>query len=300
MLEHKHYMDIDNLNTAMALKFKPGDNIIIQEKIDGANASFQYDINEQKLICFSRNKVLSQSNTLRGYYEWVQTLDKDKFHEILGDNLRVFGEWLVKHTVEYPKECYEKFYCFDIFDTETKSYLKQSEVENIAEKLGINYVPVFFEGEFTCWEDYEQLVGQTKLGGEVGEGIVIKNLDSLNGNILYTKIVDERFRETHKRPPKPVNMELVHKRQHFIELTKTIVTRQRVEKILHKCIDEGIIPENYSKDDYKTIFKTIPSAVYHDCIKEESETVNQIENFGKYSGSITTSLIKEILAEKEY
>ncbi len=301
MLKHKNYMDIDNFNFDISKQFNKGDKIIIQEKIDGANASFQYDSDEDTLVCFSRRQTLTQYNTLRGFYEWVQNLDKSKVYKVLGDNLRIFGEWLVKHTVEYPEECYNNFYCFDVFDMEKSVYLPQNEVKAIAEKLGVKYVGVFFEGTFTKWDDYMHLVGKTDLGGKIGEGIVIKKIDTLANEIIYTKIVSEQFRETsrNKRTPKPVDMEAVHKHEHMKELTESIVTRARVEKSLHKMIDEGILPENYTEDDYKTIFKNLPSAVYYDCLKEEPQVVNQIENFGKFCGTTTTKIIKKILEERE-
>lgn len=35
-----------------------------------------------------------------------------------------------------------------------------------------------------------------------------------------------------------------------------------------------------------TIAKHLPRAVYEDCVKEEANTVNQIENFGKICAGI--------------
>lgn len=303
MLNHKHYMNIDNLKIKSQKKFHKGDDIIIQEKIDGSNASFQYNKDDDCLDCFSRNQPLSKENNLRGFYEWVQKLDKNKVREVLGDNLRMFGEWLVPHKVQYPEECYNQLYCFDVFDMENKIYLPQSEVKILAEKLGIRYVPVFYEGKFTEWNDYMSLVGKTEMGSEIGEGIVIKNMSSLCDDVAYTKIVHEKFVEVQhhktKRIPNPVDKEKMLESQRLRELAKTIVTYQRVEKMLFKLIDEGIIPENFSKSDMGTILKNLPSAVYHDCLKEEPEIVGQIENFGKYSGNITIGIIKTILDEKE-
>ena len=60
-----------------------------------------------------------------------------------------------------------------------------------------------------------------------------------------------------------------------------------------------IVPENYTISDMKIILKNLPSAVYYDCVKEEPEVVNQIENFGKYSGPIVTKIVKKMIAEKE-
>lgn len=300
MLKHKHYMEIEILNKGVGDRFHKGDMIIIQEKIDGSNVSFQYDSETDSLQCFSRNQILSAENTLRGYYDWVQELDKELVKSVLGDRLRMFGEWLVKHTVKYPEERYNTMYCFDVFDTENKCWLPQNEVKSLADKLGLNYVPVFYEGEFTSWEDYKQLVGKTEMGGELGEGIVIKKQNELSEDVAYTKIVHERFKEVWKKVRRhSESPEEKQEKKRLEELTETVVTPARVEKILYKLVNEGILPEDFSTKDMKTIYKTLPSAVYHDCIKEVPEVVNQVENFGKFSNSIAIRLAKEILKKRE-
>lgn len=303
MLTHKRYMEIENLKHELAILFHEGDEIIIQEKIDGANASFQYNSEEDCIDCFSRNQPLTPQNNLRGFYEWVQQLDKAKVQAVLGENLRMFGEWLVSHTVKYPESCYNNLYCFDIFNMETKQYLPQHEVKQLVEQLGLHYVPVFFEGKFTKWEDYTPLVGKTELGGEIGEGIIIKNMSALSHDVIYTKIVHEKFLEVNYRTKykKKLQADLAKNKEYrrLTALAKTIVTRQRVEKLLYKLVDEGILPEDFSRYNMKDILRNLPSAVYYDCLKEKPEIVNQIENFGKYSGAITKIHLKEILAERE-
>lgn len=298
MLNHKTYRDIIHLNDDTALDFEIGCHIIVQEKIDGANASFQYDSAEDCLIAFSHHQTLSADNDLRGFWGFTQALDKELVKEILGTELRLFGEWLVPHTVVYPEECYNKFYCFDIFDTKNGRYLPQEECHKLAEKLGLPYVPTFFEGEFTGWQPLQELIGKTEMGGEYGEGIVVK--DMTNG--YYTKIVCERFRETHKgKRPKDPNRALKAKRPRsdpHCQLAATIITRARVEKLLHKLVDEGELPENWSSAHIKQISKLLPKRVYLDCVKEENDTVEQIECFGKYAASISMELVKQIALEK--
>ena len=287
MLKHKHYMEIEVLNKGVGDRFHKGDRIIIQEKIDGSNVSFQYDSDTDSLQCFSRNQILSAENTLRGYYDWVQKLDKELVKSVLGDRQRMFGEWLVKHTVKYPEERYNTMYCFDVFDMENKCWLPQNEVKSLADKLGLNYVPVFYEGEFTAWEDYTYLVGKTEMGGEIGEGIVIKKQNDLSDDVAYTKIVHERFKEVWKKVRRhSESPEEKQEKKRLEELTETVVTPARVEKILYKLVDEGILPEDFSAKDMKTIYKSLPLAVYQDCVKEVPEVVNQVEKFGKYSNSV--------------
>lgn len=285
-MKHKSYMDIENFSRKIADRFYKGDRIIIQEKIDGSNVSFQYDSETDSLQCFSRKQILSSENTLRGYYEWVQNLDKE----------------LVKHTVKYPDGCYNTMYCFDVFDMENHCYLPQNEVKSLAEKLGINYVPVFYEGSFTSWDDYMPLVGKTAMGGELGEGIIIKKQNELSDTVAYTKIVHERFKEVHKKVskrPEKENPEEKSEKKRLKELAETVVTYARVEKIFYKLVDEGILPEDFSMKYMQTVYKKLPSEVYYDCVKEVPETVNQIENFGRFSSDISIRLAKEILRKRE-
>lgn len=302
MIKHKTYMDIMVMNDEFKDDFSVGDHIIIEEKLDGANASFQYDSESDSVVCFSRNKPLDEKNNLRGFYDWVQKLDKCRIREVLGESLRVFGEWLVKHTVKYPDECFNMLYIFDIFDMERHIYLPQSEAKEIADKLRIPFVPIFFDGEFTGWENVTPLIGKTAMGGDIGEGIVIKNMTKLNSsmpvNAVYTKLVHERFSEVFQksRERRKENAKQRKARMQGIEAAEQIVTPARVEKILNKLVDEGILPEDFGMQNMPTICKNLPSAVFYDCVKEEPETVNSIEGFGKHCGAVSLRLAKEIVS----
>ena len=46
-----------------------------------------------------------------------------------------------------------------------------------------------------------------------------------------------------------------------------------------------------------TIAKNLPRAIYNDCVKEEPETVAQIENFGKICGSLSMKLARGLIKE---
>ncbi len=138
------------------------------------------------------------------------------------------------------------------------------------------------------------------MGGEIGEGIVIKKQNDLSDDVAYTKIVHERFKEVWKKVRHhSESPEEKQEKKRLEELTETVVTPARVEKILYKLVDEGILPEDFSARDMKTIYKTLPSAVYQDCVKEVPEVVNQVENFGKFSNSVAIRLAKDILKKRE-
>ena len=133
-MQHKKYLSIERLKNNYTDGFQKGDLIIIQEKIDGANASFQYDFENNLITAYSRKQTLSLENNLRGFWEYAQSLDKEKYNDLILKDLRFFGEWLVQHTVKYPSDCYQKFYLFDIYNIATQKYLNQVIVKTVAEK----------------------------------------------------------------------------------------------------------------------------------------------------------------------
>ena len=300
-MKQKHFMDIERFKEKLEEGFRVGDHIVIQEKIDGTNFSIRYDEETDTVAAFSRNNLLDFKNNLRGAYEWSQKLDKDLVKEVLGNNKVLFGEWLVPHTIVYPKERYHNAYFYDVYDLKTEGYLPQNEVKDIVNRLDLIQVPVFYHGEFTSWEDVRKFVGRTELGGELGEGVVVKNQTRLNDPNtrlpFYTKIVIEKFSE-HKKQ-RVVDPEKLAERERLNAIAETIVTRARVEKILNKLVDEGIIPEDWDEHNMSAIAKNLSKRVYEDCVKEESETVEQVgESFGKIASSISMNIAREMLNER--
>ena len=115
-MKQKHFMDIERLKEKFGEGFRVGDHIVIQEKIDGACFSIRYDEETDTVAAFGRNNPLDFKNNLRGAYEWSQKLNKDLVKEVLGNNKVLFGEWLVPHTIVYPKERYNNAYFYDVYD----------------------------------------------------------------------------------------------------------------------------------------------------------------------------------------
>lgn len=299
-MEHKKFMDIERIKEGYVTGFNKGDFIYIEEKVDGANAAIRYDVTTNSIVAQSRKQILTPANNLRGFFEFTQRLDVDKVHEVLGENLIAYGEYLCPHTVKYPDDKYNNFYMYDVYDLETQSYLPQEKVVTIAENLGLTIVPIFYVGEFISWEHCMSFVGKSELGAESGEGIVVKNQTRLNDSDyrhpFYLKIVGEKFCETKAHGHiKQTNPDVLAKLEADRELAETIVTEARVTKILHKMVDEGIIPADWGSRDMGTIAKNLPRLVYEDCVKEESETVNAINNFGKIANSIAMGVVRNKL-----
>ncbi len=296
----KKYVDIERLKDKFAEAFKAGEHITITEKIDGANASIAVG-EDGKLIAFSRRNELTPESNLQGFYEYVQSLDPTMISCVLGTRYIFFGEWLVKHTIKYPQEKMKQFYVFDVWDTEIEQYIPWEQTKQMAEFCGLKMVPVFYDGSFTSWEDIYSYVGKTDMGGEpTGEGVVIKSQDRLDnkfsGTPAYVKIVAKEFSEVHQsKPQKDIDPAKIAARQAAEALAETIVTPRRIEKAIQKFVEDGIVPENWDEKDLGTIAKNLPRAIYNDCVKEEPETVTQIENFGKICGSLSMKIARGLI-----
>jgi len=291
----KKYMDIIRLGHKSTVGvLNEGDNITITEKLDGANASFK---KENGIIkAFSRNTELNEENNLRGFYQWTQTLDIN----LLLDNIIYFGEWLVRHTIKYQLDKLNQFYLYDIYNENYNTYLDFSFIEYEANKLNINLIPLFYKGEYQSFEHLKSFVGKTIFGEGKGEGIVVKNVGYKNkyGNQIFVKLVTEEFSEVQKqKPPKDPNRPITVE-QEFINMC---LTKARVDKLLHKLIDEGIIEEEFGIEDMGLILKNLGSRVYEDIIKEESDSLPEnyeIQLIRKAIGNKLPSAIKDILKLK--
>ena len=297
----KRYVDIQRLKDKYAMAFKEGEHIVCQEKLDGSNGQILFDAETGTLKAFSRRNELNQNNTLQGFYDFVQALDASIVSAALTSRYILFGEWVVKHTIRYPEDKMKQFYVFDVYDTETEQYMPWDFTKQIAEFIGLKTVPLFYDGPFISWEHIYSFVGKTEMGGEpTGEGVVIKSQDRLDnkfsGTPAYVKIVAKEFSEVHQsKPQKEIDPEKLAKKQADEALAATIVTERRVEKAIQKFVEDGIVPENWDEKDLGTIAKNLPRAIYNDCVKEEPETVAQIENFGKICGALSMKLARGLV-----
>ena len=270
MKEIKKYTDVVRYGKSSTQGvIQEGDIISITEKIDGANASFCID-NENALgvSCYSRNNLLIEENRLRGYYDWI--LDNIvPIKEELNPNYRYFGEWLVKHKVIYKEENYYKFYLFSIWDDEKQMYLSDEIVRSEAQRLGLLTVQYFYYGKYVSFEHLMSFVGKSELTEEsnTGEGIVVKNVSYFDnyGRQVFVKLVSDKFREVQQqKKPKNPNVDLK-----VIETIKSVLTKARVSKLIHKLVDEGLLHEDFSVKDIGLILKLLGDKPYEDIMKEE-------------------------------
>lgn len=289
-MTQKKYQSIDRLGHKSTLGvLTEGDQIIIQEKLDGANASFMRVGDEIKV--FSRNTELNEENTLGGFYQFVQGLDLAELNE----GFILFGEWLNPHKIKYP-EYQKQFFLYDVFDVEFNEYMDFEHVNNVSGYFGLNLIPVFYEGEYKDFAQLEQYIGKTALGGmlgdvETGEGIVVKNMRYRNrfDEQKFVKLVTDAFREVQnqkapKDPQKAMTLE-----QEFVNAT---VTPARVEKFLHKFVDEGILEAPYGIEDMGIILKHMNQRIQEDILSEERDMLAEDYDAKQLSKAVSRTVVK--------
>jgi hypothetical protein len=140
-----------------------GKNIVIEEKIDGANSAVSFD-GEGNLLLQSRGHYLDGGFRERHYNlmkQWAN-FNRDLFYNALGSRYIMYGEWMyAKHTVFYDA-LPDYFMEFDIFDRDRQVFLDTPSRKKITEKIGIiSSVPVLAEGVFRSKEKILSYLGNS-------------------------------------------------------------------------------------------------------------------------------------------
>lgn len=244
----------------------------ITEKLDGANLSVWVGDGGEIRVGSRNNDLTANGNEFNGAVHYCNAHKGIKEFLNLNPMFRLYGEWLVRHTLEYNPVAYKKFYLFDVyyeFSEEDKGFLPQNEVQELASKYGIDVVPDLGTIINPTLQQLTALVEQPSVYGKKREGIVIRNPEFTNqfGDKVNAKLVSEGFMED--------NGITFGGNNKFSEVyweqwvSNKYVDVARVQKIMNK-----IQPEINERLDLKHIPRII-STVYHDMIQEEGWEISQ-------------------------
>lgn len=267
MSEYKKYFKIHRLGkeeTDGILDYE----LTVQEKIDGANCSIFW--HEGEVRCGTKNRMLpkDEEGNFKLLIEYVNANDKLEPFLRENQNLVLYGEWLVRHTITYPDEAYRQVYLFDVYDREADTWARQETVREVADALGFQYPHIFAEGKLTQAE-IEEFVGKSNIA-PAGEGVVLKADGFVNkfGDTVYAKVVHQKFKESNaivfggnnKHSDTYWEMYVVNK----------YCTVARVQKIMQKLQAE--VPERLDMQHTPRVTQTC----FHDIVTEEMwEIVNK-------------------------
>ena len=270
-------------------------------KLDGSNASVWREHHNGSIIqCGSRNRTLENLGDLQGFYDYIQ--GAMKIHGFLADypDLRLYGEWLVPHTLKtYQDDAWKKFYIFDVYYDSERRFMDYENYKELLENYGLEYIPCIKEIRNGSTEQFIDIVTKSntyliKDGEGVGEGIVIKNYEYRNkyGRQCFAKLKTNDFLANHhKKMGHPVT------EQHPVEaeIVDKLLTGDTISKVLiNICHGETGM---FRSEDIPQLLETI----WHDFIVEETyEMCKKFKNptidFKKLKAYVIAS-IKETIPE---
>lgn len=299
-MEFRKYQHIERFGTDEVDGIEFGKCYIFY-KIDGTNASVWLD-EERKLKAGSRNRELTLENDNAGFYNAI--INNERIINYLNKhpNHRLFGEWLVPHTLKtYRQDAWKKFYIFDVcLDKEEDGleYIPYDIYKPLLEEFNLDYVPPLaiitnptYELLIKCLEKTGQFLVEDGKG--IGEGIVIKNYDFYNKykRQTWAKIVVNEFKEKH------------HKEMGCPEI--------KTEKMIEEKIVDDFCTESFIEKEYAKIVieqngwqsKYIPmllGRVFSELIKEESwNIVKKYKNPKIDYKTLNTLVIRKIKETKK-
>ncbi len=184
-------------------------DVIVEEKIDGSQFSFGVG-SEGVLHIRSKNKQMVVEAPDKMFQRAVDTVELIKYKLTLGWTYR--AEFLQKpkhNALAYNRIPNGHLIIFDI-NTGYESYLSPQDKAKMTKLIGLECVPVIFEGRI---ESVDQLLGfmsrESVLGGQKIEGVVIKPAKydqfGTDKKVLLAKYVSEAYKEVHRAEWKKSN-----------------------------------------------------------------------------------------------
>ena len=270
-------------------------------KIDGTNSSVWLG-EDWTLRAGSRTRELTTEADNAGFYAAISQDDRVKSFLQKYPNHRLFGEWLVPHSLRtYRDDAWRKFYVFDVcLDTDNETgleYIPYDIYKPWLDEFEIDYLAPIAIIKNGNYENFirclEQNVFLVKDGSGVGEGVVIKNYDFYNkfGRQTWAKIVTSEFKEKH------------HK-----EMGAPVFENKVVEQgIVDKYVTSALVDKEYSKitvecDGWSSrLIPRLLSQVFYALVTEEmwnivKEFKNPKVDF-KMLNAITIGKIKTVKPE---
>lgn len=309
-MKFKPYMHVEKLGNEEVEGIEQGTTWIFP-KVDGTNASVWLDGGE--LRAGSRTRQLTLENDNAGFY--AAMLEDSRIIGYLSEhpNHRLYGEWLVPHTLKaYRADAWKRFWIFDVatefevwepqkFDQQVEQhemFLNYDQYSPELEKFGLDYIVPMFKLENATYEYLHGALERNQFliddGKSLGEGIVIKNYEYTNryGRVCWAKIVRQEFKEHNQKVFGVASIGLGD------PVEKQIVERHLTTSMIDKIYDKIVVEQGGWQS--KFIPRLLETAFY-DLVREEIWTVlkafkNPTINF-KSLKAYTTQKVKEVKKE---
>ena len=206
-MEFKKYMSLKRAYGVERDNMLKGQCFIFP-KLDGTNASAWLDKETEIVQGGSRNRLLDtdcRESDNAGFCGWARVQENIKAFLLENPNLRLYGEWLVPHTIKtYIETAWRKFYIFDVYDEDTDTWMRYDEYQPLLKKHKLTYIEPF-DVLYNPTEEQLQYIAERNTyllpEGEIGEGIVVKNYDAMKeslNSVAWKKMVLAEFKIRNK------------------------------------------------------------------------------------------------------
>jgi len=245
--------------------------VTIQEKVDGSQFRIGTD-GEGGFHVASHHQKLYEGNVAGMFqlpFEYAQDVIRPKLCEAWPENCWLFCEVVSKckqNAITYDRPAKNGLVLFDVFSSGV--FMVSKHVQMLAQKLCIDSVPTYHEGESTKDEALAFLGRESFLGGALAEGIVIKNYAEtrmVGPHVwpVFTKFVRPEFRELNSK-------EHPAQKDKLAELFGQFCTEARWQKAIQHLREQGQIQD--AVQDIGPLIKEITRDIW----EEEGEAIAQL------------------------
>jgi len=143
-----------------------GQHLVVEEKIDGANAGLSFD-DTGTLLLQSRGHYLTGGAREKHFalFKTWASVHQRALHQRLGHRYIVYGEWVyARHTIFYD-QLPHYFLEFDVYDRERHVFLSTRRRRLLLEGLPLVSVPVLYEGALSKLDALTAFVGPSLYKG---------------------------------------------------------------------------------------------------------------------------------------
>ncbi len=170
-------------------------NIVIEEKVDGANVGISFS-KEGQLLLQSRGHYLVGGYKER-HYDLLKIFANENYqrlYNVLGDKYIMYGEWLyAKHKIYYDA-LPSYFLEFDVYDKQKGVFLDTPSRRELLKGLPIYSVPILASGKFDSLEKVLSYITTSNYKTENNKQNLLKTINDLTLN------VDDCLKETDLSP----------------------------------------------------------------------------------------------------
>ena len=150
------------------------DELVVEEKIDGANLGFSTTA-DGALQAQNRGNYLQRGHAhgqFRPLWSWLAARESGLV-DALWPDLMLFGEWChAVHSVKYDR-LPDWFLGFDVYDRDLGKFWDTARRDALLSELRLQAVPRLAEGRFTL-EALRRLLGPSRVGDSAMEGLVVR------------------------------------------------------------------------------------------------------------------------------